>query len=193
MRLLLRFVDARRMPVIARSLIVAVVLGHAGRSMLCSLLCSPLRSMLRVPLLRRMRLMRIRGPLAMRRRTMLVAARRHRVNGRMPAMTRHFDAQVFASAENFGAPVAARVKMPMTLTVRTRHPEIRVAADEHHVAIHHTRDIHVARCGDKDGLWRGRRRAYDDGGRWRRLHRDDGGTRPGGRGSNLLLAGDATG
>lgn len=186
--LLLRFVDTRRMPVIARTLIVAVMLGHARGTLL--------RSMLRVPLrpMRLIRLMRIRGPLAMRGRPMLVAARRHRMNGRMSVVTRHFDAQMFASAEDFGATVAARVEMPMTPAVRTDHPQIRAAADEHHVAIHDTRDVHVARCGDINRLRRGRRRAHDDGGRrWRRLHRDDGGTRPRGRGSDLLLAGDATG
>jgi len=108
-------------------------------------------------------------------------------------MTRHLDAQVFASAEDFGAAIAARVEMPMTPAVRADHPKIRAAADEHDVAIHDARDIHVARCSDIDGLRRGRRRTHDDGRRRRRLHRNDGGARPGGCGGDLLLAGDATG
>lgn len=90
---LLRLVDARRLPVIARCGLMSVLFRDARRSRL--------RTMLRVP--RRqavvtLRLMRIRGAAAMWRRTMFVAARRgHRVNGRMRTVTGHLGAQMLAA------------------------------------------------------------------------------------------------
>jgi hypothetical protein len=188
---LLRFVDARRVLVIAHALLMPMMIGHACLSLLRTML----RVLRRRPVaaFRPMPLLCIRGPLAMRRRPMLVAARRHRMNGRMSAVTGHLGAQVLAPVEDFGAAIAARVEMAMTLAVRADHPKIRAAANEHHVAIDDARDIDVARRGNVDGLRRGRRRTYDDGGRRRRLHRDDGGTRPRGRGGDLLLAGDTAG
>ncbi|BFG77576.1 hypothetical protein PTKU46_56090 [Paraburkholderia terrae] len=193
MQRLLRLIDMRRTFVIARAHVMPTLPGHPCRSRL--------RTMLRVPhrrtivTIRPMRNTHIRGTLAMRMRTMLVTTRRHRrMHGRTPTPMRHLNAQMLASAEHFGAAVATRIEMPMTLAIRADHPQIRAAADEHHVAIDNARNIDIARRRHINRL---RRRAHHNSRRrWRRcLNGNDSRLRPRPRGrrGDLLLAGDATG
>ncbi|BCG00645.1 hypothetical protein PPGU19_052130 [Paraburkholderia sp. PGU19] len=196
MRRLLRLIDLRRMLAISRPCVAPTLPGHPRRPGPRPLL----RTMLRAPhrrtivMIRPMRIMRIRGTLAMRMRTMLVPPHRHhRMDRRMPATMGHLGAQMLASAEHFGTAVAARIEMPMTLAIRAHHPQIRAPADKHHVAIHDARNIDIAR---RRHINRRRRCAHHNSGRWRwRLHGNDSGLRPRprGRGGNLLLAGDTAG
>lgn len=139
----------RRMPLILRRghrrrpRHMPALLSHMRRSRLRTVLSVPRRRP--VVTLRPVRIARVCRVPAMRRRTMLVATRRHhRVNGRTTAPVRHLSTQMLASAEHFSAAVATRIKVTMALSVRTNHPKVRAAADEHHVAIHHARDIDIA-------------------------------------------------
>jgi hypothetical protein len=103
---------------------------------------------------------------------------------------RHFGSQMLASMEDFRPAVAVRVELSMTTPVRADDPYKRIAADEHDIPISHACNVDVARRGNISGLRSGR---PDDNAwrRWRRLNRDDGGTRFCRRGGNLLLARDA--
>lgn len=71
--------------------------------------------------------------------------RGYRMFRQMTAMIHHDPVQFVPSTENVFPMVAVRIEMPMSHAVRPNHPEVGVAADEHHVAVDDPGDVDVAR------------------------------------------------
>jgi hypothetical protein len=183
-RRLLRFLDAR--PAIAPAAMLSNPWGAV-----------PIMPMPRMILRRRMPhrhpIRTMRSP--MRHRSMLVmpttfvATYLLATMRQLPIVMRHHRMQMLASMKNFGAPVAVRVKMPMTPPVRPNHPDKRVATDKHHVAIDGRRDVAIVRRRRirflHDRRTHDHRRASGRG----CLHRDDSRTRFGGHDDDLRFTG----
>jgi hypothetical protein len=127
---LLRFVHALRVVMVVIAVVLRLLYGNASR----------LRMMLRRAVLRlriaMRRLMSVRGV-----RPVFVMTMR----GFDRATMRNFSTQMFASTENFGAVIAMRVELPMTPAIGADYPQIRIAADEHYIAIEHGGDVDVVR------------------------------------------------
>lgn len=120
---LLRFVHALRVVMVVIAVVLRFLYGNASR----------LRMMLRRRVLR---LMCVRGM-----RPVFVMTMR----GFDRATMRHVGTQMFASTENFGAVIAMRVELPMTPAIGADDPQIRIAADEHYIAIEHGGDVDIVR------------------------------------------------
>jgi hypothetical protein len=80
---------------------------------------------------------------------------------------RCYRTQILAPTEHFAAPVAAPVETTMALSVRSRHPDVCAAADEHDIAVGGSGDVYVVgfpdylfyhkRSRDNERASRGRR------------------------------------
>lgn len=89
---------------------------------------------------------------------------------RRTTAVRHDRVQVVATVEDLLPAIPVCIEVPMTMSVRSRHPDIGASAHEHDIAIKRGRDIDVVRLSDDLLLNRG---PYDH--RWRRcrLRGDD--------------------
>ena len=66
------------------------------------------------------------------------------VIGQVTAVIHHDPVKFVSSVENVFPMITMRIELPMPHAVRTDYPDIRIAADEHYIAVDNVRDVDVS-------------------------------------------------